>query len=256
MPGLDEARPHVAELAANCVRVPDRYHRVAAPMPEVHARLDVAQLEPPVGAADEEVLDHRPGAASCRCEEAPGSDLPRLGCAQKLAVPSVRPQGEQPPEQIRPAPEQGEGGVDHRADHARPAQKTHEGEPVVRGRAVGAPGREARRNRADGSQAGDPVGHRGGTGERVRGPCRDTHHREPRQAELVGELTDVRGEVAHPAAGMRIGSAEPWAIHHQVPDPPAGDRFLEGRIALRGRADSSMEVEDRERRPSDRSPSS
>ena len=82
-----------------------------------------------------------------------------------------------------------------------------------------------------------------GAGHGVRPARGDAHDREALDAERVGDLLEVGGEVQQRAVRVRVRAAEPGPLREQHPQAERVDRERELAAALQRRADRAVQVD-------------
>lgn len=212
-------------------RVLDGDQVVGHPVPDVHLRGDVCELEAPRTRAHEVVLHQPAHAAGGRREER--GDRGR-GHATR-GHPAL---------QRGVAGEQRDAGVpDTRGDPRRRGQDAQRDagtrrEAGDRGRR---PQRRQRRDRGGGRQ---PAGEHVGACDGIRAAGRDARDREATDPERIGDGGDVGWAVEQRAARQRVGAGEAGTVQRDQPHSEVIDGVGDAGVAAQRRADRAVQVED------------
>ena len=205
----------------------------------------LAQVEAPRRAAGHVVLDHALHAAGRGGQEGLDRGLAHLAVGQQPAVGRGGAQRRHPGERVRVALEHAHDAGAAAGGEVGTAREGAQPQADVRRHPAPGVGRAQGREGADGGGGHDAVVQRPGAGDGVRAARGHADDREAAEAEAVGEVLDVGGEVGDPAPRARVRAPEARAADRQVADAELGDEQVElGRAAHR-RPDGAVQVEDR-----------
>jgi hypothetical protein len=125
-----------------------------------------------------------------------------------------------------------------------PAREGAQPEADVRGHPTPGVGRAERGEGADGGRRHHAVVQCPGAGDGVRAAGGHADDRQATQAEAVGEVLDVGGEIGDPALRARVRAPEARTAHRQVADAELGDEQVELGCPAHRRPDGAVQVED------------